>query len=1046
MAQNRMRHLGSMLSKTMAGRNPRPADRQRKRRRPAIDLLESRELLSTFTVTNLHAAGAGSLRQAIIQSNNQPGFNTIDFSVHGTIDTGSKSLPAITSPVRIDGTSAPLYNGSPVVTVDFQGTRGLMFAQGSDGSILRSLALVHAGSSGVTLLSSYVTVQGNDIGVLANGSTPAGNQGDGIRIMSSSHGDLIGQPDPVTGVTYYNTGSVSIQPVTDWTGIRASGTPQQYLLTGTSGATGLLYAGPISGSGGTTYVVSYPGASVTSPYGPDVATGGEIRVVGTYKTSTSDNVNGFVFQGTTADLASGAGSYQTINYPGNIYTYVHSTMGDLAVGNAGNAPGTSDVAFIYSLSQQKFLATVAYPGAATTSVYGVWSNGNSSYTLAGGFTSPVGSAGAISEAYLVDYNESTGQFSNWMSYAGPQGLVTPSIATHFQGISSPVEGVYTLAAFSTNTGQGTAIEASLATVKRSASGTFTPAYWVPLSVPGAVGVESANSVADNQVVGIATTSSGTIAYQATVNLGFQLSNVISGNKGNGIGIDGASGNTIVMNNIGTDSTGSFAVPNGRNGILLTQGASGNMIGGIATAGNDPTAGYIARPPQGNLISGNRGDGVLMTAGATGNTMSGNFVGTTATGDSALGNGGDGVAIVHANGNQLIGCQFQDSPFVYYNVVSGNGGNGLRITDSNNTVVQANFLGAGANNMTVVPNGGDGLLVSGTSANTQVGGVIPLGNVISGNARNGIEVKDQASGLISFNTFTGIFAFGAAAPNRLDGVKITSTGGGNIIRTCIVSGNGANGIEIGGQATGVQVTDTAVGTNTGINVPIPNAGDGIKIDGHAHNNAIGGFQPSVEPNVDVSANYGYGIEVAGHAHDNAIFHCTIGASGVSEHPLGNGLGGIVIGAGTSGTTVGGPAFPLQDAILYNNGPGILIHASRANAVLGNQIQSSDGAGVMVIGRSNGTRVQSNYISGNTSNGVVLLRARGVSIGGPVNLQPIARPYFGMGNQIVTNSGYGVIALGASYGTVVQDNFIMANTTGDVNITHARGITYIPRIVR
>ena len=73
------------------------------------------------------------------------------------------------------------------------------------------------------------------------------------------------------------------------------------------------------------------------------------------------------------------------------------------------------------------------------------------------------------------------------------------------------------------------------------------------------------------------------------------------------------------------------------------------------------------------------------------------------------------------------------------MLSGNGGNGLRITNSNDTTVQANFMGVGANNATIVANGGDGLLVSGSSTNTQVGGVIPLGNVISGNNRNGIEV-------------------------------------------------------------------------------------------------------------------------------------------------------------------------------------------------------------------------------------------------------------------------------------------------------------------
>ncbi len=533
-----------------------------------------------------------------------------------------------------------------------------------------------------------------------------------------------------------------------------------------------------------------------------------------------------------------------------------------------------------------------------------------------------------------------------------------------------------------------------------------------------MGLQTNNAVVGNQVVGIVKTSAGIISYQATVNLQAQLSNVISGNGGNGIGVYGASDNRIAMNNIGTDATGTLKRGNAKNGILLTQGASGNVIGGAVSGGNSPTQKVIVRPPQGNLISGNRGNGVLMSRGATGNTMSGNFVGTTASGDSALGNRQDGVAIVHASGNQLIGCTFQDEPFVYYNVLSGNGGNGLRITDSNDTTVHANFIGAGADNATIVANHGDGLLVSGHSGNTQVGGVIPLGNVISGNDRNGIEVSQQASGFTSFNTFAGTFAFAGAAPNRRDGTLITSSGANNLIRTCIISGNLGNGIELGGHATGVQVTQTSVGTNSSIQSAIPNGGDGIKIDGHAHDNAIGGFQPSVEPQVTVSANNRFGIEIAGSARDNAIFHTDIGTKGQGTGNLGNRLGGISIGPGTSSTTVGGSTSALQDLIAFSGGPGVSIRSSRGNAVLGNAI------------------------SGNTGDGVRLVRARKTTIGGNSSGAG-SQAASGQGNQIVVNRGYGLYALGACNGSVVQGNTIAANAQGNVNLTRSRGITYIPK---
>jgi hypothetical protein len=1027
-----------------------------------VEELECRQLLATFLVTNLQAAGAGSLRQAILNSNTQPGADTIDFMVAGTIRVGRTSLPAITGTVTIDGSSAPSFAGSPVVTVDFQGSRGFQFNQGSDGSILRSLALVRAGNAGVTLNASGVTVQGNDIGLLANGTTIAGNRGDGVQINASSHNDLIGRSDPVSSISYDNADAVSMQPVSAWQGIRSTDTSGQYLITGTSNANGLLYEGPISGAGGTSYSVNYPNATTTSVYGPDDLGDGGVRLVGSYKNGDG-TVHGFLFQGTTADLSQ-ANNYRTIDYPGAKYTYVHSTMGNLAVGNAdgpeGNAPLGTGHAFLYDVARSMLLPDIVYPGSTTTTAYGIWYNGGTSYTIVGGYSDGLELGQPISHGYMVDYDSATGQYTHWTSFDYPNGLVGQDFVTHFEGISSAEKGVYTLVADSAQVGSNNAVQGSMVTVRRNTDGSFGNGVWVDLNYPGVTGVASANSVAGNQVVGVVFASSGNFSYQASVNTGFQLSNVISGNGGNGIGIYGANANQIAMNFIGTDASGTIRRGNAKNGILVTNGAVGNVIGGQATGGNDPTGDVFVRPPQGNLISGNGANGVLITNGATQNLLSGNFVGTSASGNSALGNRLDGVAIVSANGNQLIGCTFQQDPFVFYNVLSGNGGNGLRITNSNNTTVQANFMGVGANNASIVANGGDGLLVSGSSANTQVGGVIPLGNVISGNNRNGIEVSDTASGFTSFNTFAGIFAFGGAAPNRRDGILVTSSGGNNLIRTCIVSGNLGNGIELGGNATGVQVTETAVGTNTSIGTAIPNQGSGILISGHAHGNAIGGFQPSVEPQVTISANRGYGIEFAGSAHNNVVYHTYIGTNYNATVALGNGLGGIDLGRGTSSNIIGGASAPLQDQILYNNGPGVTIQSSSGNAVLGDEIRINNGAGVLVIGGQNnqvgsanagntiegngqdgvnifnvvtGTRVQANLINGNGNNGVNLEEAQGLTVGGSTP---------GVGNTITGNFGYGLYGEGQSTGSVVQGNLIVANTKGNVDVTRAHGIVYIP----
>ena len=520
-----------------------------------------------------------------------------------------------------------------------------------------------------------------------------------------------------------------------------------------------------------------------------------------------------------------------------------------------------------------------------------------------------------------------------------------------------------------------------------------------------------------------------------------------------------------MNNIGTSFAGTAAVPNRGNGILVTNRASGNMIGGQGTGGNAPVSyngstPVFVRPPQGNLVSGNRGNGILLTGGATGNTLSGNFVGTTPSGTAALGNGQDGVAIVGASGNSLIGTTFPQNPFVFYNVLSGNSGNGLRITNSNDTTVWANFMGLGANNATTVANGGDGLLVSGTSQRTLVGGPIPMGNGISGNNRHGIEIRDSVGSFTSFNNFAGLYAFGAAAPNRLNGIEITATGGNNVFRTCLVGGNFGNGIHIGGRATGVQIEDTSVGTNSSISVAIPNYGSGILIDGNAHGNAIGGFQPSVETRVHLSGNLRYGLEITGNARNNRVFNSVIGAAFEATNPIPNGLGGIFVGPGTANTIIGGAQPFMANRVLTNSGAGIAISGSSGNQVLGNEIRGNllDGItlvgatgttigavgsgnaivsnglnGIAVAGNSRGTTIVANSIVDSGASGLLLNAATDLLVGGTAT---------GVGNTIVTSAGYGLLAVGACNRTRVIRNLIAGNTLGDVDLASATGITYVP----
>ncbi len=252
-------------------------------------------------------------------------------------------------------------------------------------------------------------------------------------------------------------------------------------------------------------------------------------------------------------------------------------------------------------------------------MYAIWYNGGTSYTLAGGYSngfannfadqdSPIGSA------YLVDYDSATGKFSNWTTFADPSGK---NLYTHFQGLSSVESGVYTIAADSAEVGTGTPVAGSFVTVVRNADGSFGPATWLQLQYTGldpTTNITSADSVYGDSVVG--TMFGAGFSYQAQVNVGFDLSNVISGNGGNGIQLNGASNNQIAQNYIGTDVTGMVDLGNGGSGVVITNGSNGNMLGGTVSGGNNPTNGEFAMPALGNVISGNNIDGVQITAMST----------------------------------------------------------------------------------------------------------------------------------------------------------------------------------------------------------------------------------------------------------------------------------------------------------------------------------------------------------------------------------------------------------------------------------------------
>ncbi|RUL84674.1 right-handed parallel beta-helix repeat-containing protein [Tautonia sociabilis] len=147
-------------------------------------------------------------------------------------------------------------------------------------------------------------------------------------------------------------------------------------------------------------------------------------------------------------------------------------------------------------------------------------------------------------------------------------------------------------------------------------------------------------------------------------------NVISANNGAGVRISGpgSSGNQIVGNLIGTDATGTIALGNGGDGVIIEGGAASNTVGGTS-AGRE------------NVIAGNAGNGVRISgAGSEGNLVDRNAIGTDLAGTIALGNTLSGVLIEADAALNTIGGQASQP----HNLITNNGQAGVRVDGSNTT--------------------------------------------------------------------------------------------------------------------------------------------------------------------------------------------------------------------------------------------------------------------------------------------------------------------------------------------------------------------------
>src|SRR6266511_3569942 len=121
----------------------------------AIEALEDRRLLSTYTVTSTADSGAGSLRQAITDANNHGGADRINFAIGSgarTISPASR-LPSLSDGTTLDATTQPGYAGKPLIEINGSGAGGVdgLKITGS-GVTVQGLIINRFNGSGILVL------------------------------------------------------------------------------------------------------------------------------------------------------------------------------------------------------------------------------------------------------------------------------------------------------------------------------------------------------------------------------------------------------------------------------------------------------------------------------------------------------------------------------------------------------------------------------------------------------------------------------------------------------------------------------------------------------------------------------------------------------------------------------------------------------------------------------------------------------------------------------------------------------------------------------
>lgn len=657
------------------------------------------------------------------------------------------------------------------------------------------------------------TIQGNIIGLGADGNTILGNEAEGMQLTSSSNNVIggtnhtpgacdgacnviSGNKEQGIGVYFGGTPRGDNNLIqgnyigTDKTGLLDRGNSFDGVFVG--GATNTTIGGTVAGAGNLISGNDDNGVRLSA----SVTTGNLVQgnLIGTDKNGTGDlgNSNNGVRISSFADF------FPTDNTIGGTSAGARNIIS----GNDANGIYIAGTSTTRNIVQGNYIGLQSNGTAVRPNRFdGIFIENAPGNTI-GGTASGAGN--------IISGNSLTGIRIGGASATGNQ-IQGNSIGTSANGnadLGNTFSGVYIY--------QGS---------NNTVGGTSTGAGNV-ISGNGSSGVYMDTGASGNQVQGnfIGTNAAGTTELGNSFNgvfigdapnntvggLTSAARNVISGNDTNGIELFGnaAVQNLVQGNYLGTNAAGTGALPNTFAGVYIN-GGDNNTIGGTASAAR-------------NVISGNNGDGIDIQSTATGNKVEGNYIGANASGAGNLGNAFDGIYIDSAS-NTIGGTDANAR-----NVISGNNRNGIQIDGAaaaGNQVI-GNYIGTNASGTGDLGNTFEGVFVDNAPNNT-IGGTTPAHrNVISGNDDAGVDIYQsgatgnvvlgnyigtQANGTSALgNGFVGVWIEGSAGNNTIGG---TTSGAGNVIAF-----NAADGVFVE-TGTGNQIRRNSIFSNGGLGIDL-----------------------------------------------------------------------------------------------------------------------------------------------------------------------------------------------------------------------------------